>query len=221
MQHRSSTRQPLWDEPVIGMLSREDPKQVLYPMSKLADLAGTKSAQDLWGESLDWEAVDLERLSREMDRLPAFEADLIELTLLGCHQEDLAAIFGCSQANISYRIRHGLETLRWLASLPEITEEQIRLDLDPWLNPGRVETLVLFARYRNMSLVARKQDRTPGSTRHSILTSLDILAGEHREDCGRYADYFRQLCTRVQHYSQDARRSDAERLASPVTQVVA
>jgi hypothetical protein len=66
-----------------------------------------------------------------LDRIPPEEADAIELAMRGCHQHDLAKIFGVSQAAISYRRLRGIERIRymvWLDSL-EITEERLRADL--------------------------------------------------------------------------------------------
>lgn len=65
-----------------------------------------------------------------LDRIPAREADLIELYFIEQkRQADIAEIFGVTQAAISYRLDRGVKRIQFLLSIPQVTEEELCRDL--------------------------------------------------------------------------------------------
>lgn len=70
------------------------------------------------------------RIAPLLDRIPAREADLIFLYFIKKkRQADIAAIFNVTQAAISYRLDRGIQRLKFLLQIPQVTEEELRADL--------------------------------------------------------------------------------------------
>jgi len=65
-----------------------------------------------------------------LDRIPDREADLITLYVIHKkRQADIATIFGVTQAAVSYRLARGIQRLRFLLRIPQVLEEDMRVDL--------------------------------------------------------------------------------------------
>lgn len=111
-----------------------------------SDLAGRLSyaVEDEDEEELDEEMLDgmgtlseyfqnedkRARVMSLLDRIPDKEADLIHLYYLDHkRQADIAAIFQVTQAAISYRLGRGIARLKFLLEMPQISEEDLRIDL--------------------------------------------------------------------------------------------
>lgn len=70
------------------------------------------------------------RIAPLLDRIPEREADLIYLYFIQRKRQlDIATIFGITQAAVSYRLERGLQRIRFLLSIPQVTEEELRADL--------------------------------------------------------------------------------------------
>jgi predicted XRE-type DNA-binding protein len=79
------------------------------------------------------------RIAPLLDRIPDREADLIYLYFIEKkRQADIATIFGVTQAAISYRLDRGIQRLKFLLSIPQMTEEELRNDL-PEIFPTKSE----------------------------------------------------------------------------------
>ncbi len=79
------------------------------------------------------------RIAPLLDRIPEREADLIFLYFIEKkRQADIATIFGVTQAAISYRLDRGIQRLKFLLKIPQVTEEELRADL-PEIFPSRLE----------------------------------------------------------------------------------
>jgi DNA-directed RNA polymerase specialized sigma24 family protein len=201
----------------VPVRSAFDDRQLCFGNpAKLGSLAGPCTAQELWGDVLDWTRIDEARFTRELDHIPALEADLIEATIWGCRQQDLATVFEMTQANVSYRLHRGLDRLRFATSLPEITPEELRQVLDDYLSDLQIEMLVRFGRTKNMTEVARTLELPQSKARTLMLDALDVLGREPALE--RYAGYFAAIMRRVGHTLQPrpqtkAARDRSERLA--------
>ncbi len=78
------------------------------------------------------------RIAPLLDRIPEREADLIFLYFIEKkRQADIATIFGVTQAAISYRLDRGIQRLKFLLKIPQVTEEELRTDL-PEIFPTRL-----------------------------------------------------------------------------------
>lgn len=70
------------------------------------------------------------RIAPLLDRIPKREADLIYLYFIQRkRQADIAAIFGVTQAAISYRLDRGIQRIKFLLSIPQVSEEELRTEL--------------------------------------------------------------------------------------------
>lgn len=91
------------------------------------------------------------RIAPLLDRIPEREADLIFLYFIQRKRQlDIATIFGITQAAVSYRLERGLQRIRFLLSIPQVTEEDLRTDLPhvfpmelpcPRCRPGKAKAI--------------------------------------------------------------------------------
>lgn len=157
------------------------------------------------------------QVSPLLDRIPDREADLIELYFLQHkRQADIADIFGVTQAAVSYRLDRGIQRLRYLLSIPQVTEEELRDDLCrafpnqvecpkcsqvegtcPLCNSTGlihvdVEILVGMWMTTCQSEVALILNLTQGRVRHRFFKAVSTLAelAEKNEDLERYSKIF-------------------------------
>lgn len=114
------------------------------------------------------------RLTPLLDRIPEREADLIYLYYIEKkRQADIAIIFGVTQAAISYRLDRGIQRLKFLLNIPQVSEEDLRTDL-PEIFPTRLD--------------CPKCEAAPGSClicagSHQILVDVEILVGMWMTTC--------------------------------------
>jgi hypothetical protein len=149
-----------------------------------------------------------------LDRIPEREADLIYLYFV--HQKkqaDIAAIFGVTQAAISYRLDRGIKRIKFLLSIPQVTEEDLRRDLAEVFpsrvgcpRPGckkhddcpvckgeggiRVDVEILVGMWVTtcQSEVANRLSLTQGRVRHRFFKAVDSLV-EAADDNEKYRPY--------------------------------
>ncbi len=119
-----------------------------------------------------------------LDRIPEREADLIYLYYIQKkRQADIAEIFNVTQAAISYRLDRGLQRIKFLLSIPQVTEDELRRDLpliqDPWgrsmFKPIDVDILVGMWVSTCQSEVASKLGLTQGRVRHRFFKAVKVL----------------------------------------------
>lgn len=118
-----------------------------------------------------------------LERLPEREADLIYLYYVRKkRQADIAEIFNVTQAAISYRLDRGLQRIKFLLSIPQITEDEIRKDLGVLCTRGKqtfktidVDILVGMWETTCQSEVASKLGLTQGRVRHRFFKAVKVL----------------------------------------------
>jgi DNA-directed RNA polymerase specialized sigma24 family protein len=120
----------------------------------------------------DYEA----RVAPLLDLIPEREADLIHLYYV-CkkRQADIAEIFDVTQAAISYRLDRGIQRLKFLLSIPSVTEDEIRFDLVDLFEQIDVNILVGMWRTTCQSEVANKLQLTQGRVRHRFFKAVSKL----------------------------------------------
>ena len=120
----------------------------------------------------DYEA----RVAPLLDLIPEREADLIYLYYV-CkkRQADIAEIFDVTQAAISYRLDRGIQRLKFLLSIPAVTEEEIREDLVDLFEQIDVNILVGMWQTTCQSEVANKLQLTQGRVRHRFFKAVGKL----------------------------------------------
>ncbi len=135
--------------------------------------------------SMDYE----ERIEPLLDRIPKREADLIYLYYIEKkRQADIAEIFGVTQAAISYRLDRGLQRIRFLLSIPQVTEEDMRRDLPLIFKQIDVDILVGMWQSTCQSEVATRLGLTQGRVRHRFFKAVKVLEMRALED-GRFEPY--------------------------------
>lgn len=119
-----------------------------------------------------------------LDRLPEREADLIDLYYIQKkRQADIAEIFGVTQAAISYRLDRGLQRIRFLLSIPTVSEEEMRSDLpDVPFKPIDVDILVGMWQTTCQSEVADRLGLTQGRVRHRFFGAVKTLEKRASEE---------------------------------------
>lgn len=119
-----------------------------------------------------------------LDRIPKREADLMELYYMQKkRQADLAEIFGVTQAAISYRLNRGLQRIRFLLSIPTLSEDGLRQDLpEVPFKPTDVNILVGMWQTTCQSEVASKLGLTQGRVRHRFFGAVVVLEKRAAED---------------------------------------
>lgn len=119
-----------------------------------------------------------------LDRIPEREADLIFLYYIQKkRQADIAEIFGVTQAAISYRLDRGLQRIRFLLSIPQIDEEDLRRDL-PQVPFKAIDVDILVGMWQTtcQSEVASRLGLTQGRVRHRFFGAVKILDKRAKEE---------------------------------------
>ena len=124
-----------------------------------------------------------------LELIPAREADLIQLYYIEKkRQADIAEIFGVTQAAISYRLDRGLQRIKFLLSIPQVTEQQLRIDLRCIFTDIDVDILVGMWQTTCQSEVALQLGLTQGRVRHRFFKAVKTLEAEAAKD-EKYAPY--------------------------------
>jgi len=124
-----------------------------------------------------------------LDRIPDREADLIYLYYVKHkRQADIAMIFDVTQAAISYRLDRGIQRIKFLLSIPTVTEEDMREDLTEIFDQIDIDILVGMWQTTCQSEVATKLKLTQGRVRHRFFKAVEVLK-EAAEGDEKYRPY--------------------------------
>lgn len=129
--------------------------------------------QILSEEPSEESARNLERVREVMDGLPPREADFIQLYFFQHKtQTDIAEIFKVSQPTVCYRLQRATKRVRFVLSLPNVTEEELEGVLGSFLSdPEDVRIMLLMFETTCQSAVARRLEITQGKVRHRFMRS--------------------------------------------------
>ncbi len=126
-----------------------------------------------------------------LDRIPTREADLIFLYYVKRkRQADIATIFDVTQAAISYRLDRGIQRIKFLLSIPTVTEEDMRRDLSDVFEQIDIDILVGMWQTTCQSEVATKLKLTQGRVRHRFFKAVETLKATAEAD-SKYHPYHR------------------------------
>jgi predicted XRE-type DNA-binding protein len=153
----------------------------------LEEEEATTGIRDLLAEEENYEG----RIAPLLDRIPKREADLIYLYFIEKkRQADIAVIFNVTQAAISYRLDRGLKRIKFLLSIPQVTEEDIRRDLPEIFKEIDVNILVGMWSTTCQSQVAENLGLTQGRVRHRFFKAVRVLKESSDRD-SKFAPYFK------------------------------
>jgi len=119
-----------------------------------------------------------------LDKIPNREADIVHLYyVLKKKQADIAEIFGVTQAAISYRLDRGIQRIRFLLSIPQVTEDEMRRDL-PKVPLREIDVNILVGMWQTtcQSEVATRLGLTQGRVRHRFFGAVKLLEKKAGED---------------------------------------
>lgn len=135
------------------------------------------------------------RLQVMLERIPPREADIIDLYfLMDKRQADIATIFGMTQAAVSYRLARGIKRIKFLLDIPDVSKEQMQVDLaevffvrvggrealdgDPRTIDGvHIDVQILLHMWETtcQSVVAQHLNLTQGRVRHRFFKAVARL----------------------------------------------
>lgn len=155
------------------------------PDADVEDDDDTEEVESLMAGEMSYEA----RIAPLLDRIPQREADLIYLYFVEKkRQADIAVIFNVTQAAISYRLDRGLKRIKFLLSIPQIHEEDIRRDLPEIFKPIDVDILVGMWKTTCQSEVANQLKLTQGRVRHRFFKAVKVLK-EASDGSAKFSPY--------------------------------
>jgi DNA-directed RNA polymerase specialized sigma24 family protein len=130
---------------------------------------------------LDFSAID-----PYLPRIPDREADLITLYHKDkMKQEQIAKLFGITQAAVSYRLHRGIRRIQFLRTIPDLERDQFELELGPKFSDQDREILWRMYETTCQSEIAKQMRLTQGRVRHRFFRALahikDLIADEVRE----------------------------------------
>ncbi len=133
------------------------------------------------GVQLDFSAIE-----HNLSRIPLREADLITLYYRDrLKQEQIARLFGITQAAVSYRLHRGIKRIQFLRTIPDLDQDDFEDELGPEFSDQDREILWLMYETTCQSEIAKRLKLTQGRVRHRFFRSLnkikELIAGEARE----------------------------------------
>jgi DNA-directed RNA polymerase specialized sigma24 family protein len=130
--------------------------------------------------------LDFDAIAHYLNRIPDREADLITLYYKDkMKQEQIARLFGITQAAVSYRLHRGIKRIQFLRTIPELNTDEFELELGPKFNDQDREILWRMYKTTCQSEIAKQMGLTQGRVRHRFFRALgrikDLIAEEVRE----------------------------------------
>ena len=128
-------------------------------------------------EMLQLREINHARVTAWLNSIPDCEADIIHLYFfLGKRQADIAEIFKMTQAAVSYRLTRGIQRIKFLLAMPDVSEDDMRRDLgEVFSQPIDVDILVGMWSSTCQSEVAIRLGLTQGRVRHRFFKAVERL----------------------------------------------
>ena len=124
----------------------------------------------------DTSTFDLGTIDRYLDRIPAREADFIRLYHRDkLKQEQIAKLFGITQAAVSYRLQRGIKRIQFLRTIPELRSEDFEREVAPMFEWQDKEILWRMYGTTCQSEIAKQLGLTQARVRHRFYRSLDKI----------------------------------------------
>lgn len=121
-----------------------------------------------------------------LPRIPPRESDLITLYFRDhMKQEQIARLFGITQAAVSYRLHRGIKRIQFLRTIPELEEDIFQRELGPKFTVQDMEILWRMYETTCQSAIAKEMGLTQGRVRHRFFRALsrirDLIEDDIRE----------------------------------------
>ena len=152
------------------------------------ELSATKERFEVFGQDIhvNGKALDFSAIEKLLYRIPEREADLITLYHRDrMKQEQIAKIFGITQAAVSYRLHRGIRRIQFLRTIPELDKDMFELELGPKFSDQDLEILWRMYETTCQSEIAKQMGLTQGRVRHRFFRALNkiknLIEDEARE----------------------------------------
>jgi predicted transcriptional regulator len=168
-------------------------------------------------ELSDESKVEMAHVKGILDRIPAREADFIELYFFNrVRQTTIAELFNISQPTVCYRLQRAAERLKYLIDMPVHDPWLMEQDLRGVLTDEKdIHIMMGVARTTCQSEVAQELGVTQGFVRHRYLRTIDRL--KQMRDMERYVAVFEHVAANLQILKETHR----SKWSDPVVYVVA
>lgn len=144
-----------------------------YEFDDIVEINLAPSAEEELIDPGDGLRIQFEMIERYLRRIPDREADLIELYYKDrLKQEQIAKLYGITQAAVSYRLHRGIRRIQFLRTIPELNSAEFELDLSPKFLPQDLEILWRMYETTCQSAIAKEMGLTQGRVRHRFFRSL-------------------------------------------------
>lgn len=154
----------------------------------LDELIEESLAPDAEEDLIDGEkkALEFGAIEQYLKRIPEREADLIELYHKDkMKQEQIAKLFGITQAAVSYRLHRGIRRIQFLRTIPELEQDVFQEELGRSFCDQDMEILWRMYVTTCQSEIAKQMGLTQGRVRHRFFRALqklkDLIAEEAKE----------------------------------------
>jgi len=142
-----------------------------------------EAEEDLLGED---KILEFGAIVRYLKRIPEREADLIELYHKDkMKQEQIAKLFGITQAAVSYRLHRGIRRIQFLRTIPELDFDTFQRELGDSFCEQDMEILWRMYQTTCQSEIAKQMNLTQGRVRHRFFRALhklkELIAEEAHE----------------------------------------
>lgn len=149
-----------------------------------------------------------------LKRIPEREADLIQLYHQDrMKQEQIAKLFGITQAAVSYRLHRGIKRIRFLRTIPVLEYSEFEIELGPKFNEQDRQILWLMYETTCQSEIAKRLKLTQGRVRHRFFRSLEKIKGFIEEEAQELRIKL-QMKTRTEetYWTEEAIREEEARV---------
>jgi DNA-directed RNA polymerase specialized sigma subunit len=119
----------------------------------------------------------LEKLKEIVNRLPNIEHDFIDLYYFKrVRQVNIAEIFKVSQPMVCYRLKKAIDRIKFLLSMPELSESQVRKDLrDHFKSEKDLDIIILMYKTTCESRTAQILGTSQSFVRHRFIRAIQVL----------------------------------------------
>jgi len=178
----------------FGLSEKSDPLNMLIEREH-APIEEQDVTSALAGESSG--GFVFANIEQYLHRIPPRERDLVRLYFKDrLKQEQIAKLFGITQAAVSYRLHRGIKRIQFLRTIPELT--RVEFDLDIGSKFSAQDTEILWRMYETtcQSEIAKQMGLTQGRVRHRFFRSLhkikELIREEVREKLAKVSYLLKQ-----------------------------
>jgi len=160
----------------------------------------------------DRPALEFEAIERYLPRIPSREKDLISLYYRDrMKQEQIARLFGITQAAVSYRLHRGIRRIQFLRTIPELEQDVFRFELGPKFSGQDLEILWRMYETTCQSAIAKEMNLTQGRVRHRFFRSLSRIKELIAEEVRVREAQIREMISRGRQFSKEEYQEELDR----------